>query len=307
MNLRGGYFTAQAAARAMVAGGSGGRIVFTTSVAGVQAIRGLGAYGATKAGLQMLARTLAVELGPHGITVNAVGPGATLTDRTREETPDYEGAWSAVVPTGRVGQVDDVAAAVLFLASAEARHVTGQTLMVDGGWTVTSPTPPDLLTQLEASAGWVGAARGTSDHVGLVAVRDDEWPMMVSTGSVELTIPGDARFLRVARMVASSVASLSDFDVDAVDDLRIAVDELCGVLVERGGGSAIELRFDVVDGTVVVRGTCALGAEPVLDGDREALWTQILAVVTDRYEVTAANGELAFVLEKRSGAAGVVD
>ncbi|MGZ4795786.1 MAG: SDR family oxidoreductase, partial [Acidimicrobiia bacterium] len=50
-----------------------------------------------------------------------------------DETPDYEAAWSAVVPTGRVGQVDDVAAAVLFLASAEARHITGQTLMVDGG------------------------------------------------------------------------------------------------------------------------------------------------------------------------------
>ena len=142
VNLRGGYFTAQAAARAMVAGGSDGRIVFTTSVAGVQAIRGLGAYGASKAGLQMLARTVAVELGSHGITVNAVGPGATLTDRTRDETPDYEAAWSAVVPTGRVGQVDDVVAAVLFLASAEARHITGQTLMVDGGWTATSPTPP---------------------------------------------------------------------------------------------------------------------------------------------------------------------
>ena len=138
-------------------------------------------------------------------------------------------------------------------------------------------------------------------------MRDDEWAMMVSTGSVELTIPGDARFLRVARMVASSVATLSDFDVDAVDDLRIAVDELCGVLVERGGGSVLELRFDVADGAVVVRGTCALGAEQVPDPDREALWTQILAVVTDRYEVAAADGELAFVLEKRSGAAGVVD
>ena len=130
---------------------------------------------------------------------------------------------------------------------------------------------------------------------------------MVSTGPVQLTIPGDARYLRVARMVASSVATLSDFDVDAVDDLRIAVDELCGVLVERGGGSAIDLRFEVVDGAVLVNGTCAVGADPPRDADREALWTQILAVVTDRYEVTAADGELAFVLEKRSGAAGGVD
>ena len=142
VNLWGTYFTAQAAARAMVEGGVGGRIVLITSVAGVQAIKGLSAYGATKSGLQMLARTLALELGPHGITVNAVGPGATLTDRTRLETPDYEGAWGSVVPAGRVGDVHDVAAAVLFLCSPEAGYVTGQTLMVDGGWTATSPVPP---------------------------------------------------------------------------------------------------------------------------------------------------------------------
>jgi len=131
--------------------------------------------------------------------------------------------------------------------------------------------------------------------------------MMVSTGSVQLMIPGDARFLRVARMVASSVATLSEFDVDAIDDLRIAVDELCGVLVERGAGSTIDLRFDVVDGAVVVRGRCPLRAHPVVDDGREALWTQILRVVADRYEVTTADGEIAFVLEKSSGAGGVVD
>jgi len=131
--------------------------------------------------------------------------------------------------------------------------------------------------------------------------------MMVSTGSVELTIPGDARFLRVARMVASSVATLADFDVDAIDDLRIAVDELCGVLVERGGGTSIDLRFDVEDVAVVVRGECELGAEPVEDDDRKALWTQILRVVADRYEVTASDGHVTFVLEKSRGAAGVGD
>ena len=142
VNLFGAYFTAQAGARAMVAGGRGGRIVFITSVAGVQAINGLSAYGATKAGLRMLARTLALELGPYAITVNAVGPGATLTERTMAETDDYEGSWGAVIPGGRVAQVGDVAAAVLFLASAEAAHVTGQTLMVDGGWSSTGPVPP---------------------------------------------------------------------------------------------------------------------------------------------------------------------
>lgn len=142
VNLRGTYFTAQAAARAMVAGRRPGRIVLVTSVAGVQAIRGLSTYGATKAGLRMLARSLSLELGAYGITVNAVGPGATLTERTMQETVDYEGQWSSVAPIGRIAAVEDVASAVLFLASPEARHVTGQTLMVDGGWSATGPVPP---------------------------------------------------------------------------------------------------------------------------------------------------------------------
>lgn len=142
VNLRGSFFTAQAAARAMVHAGTRGRIVLLTSVAGVLAIRGLSAYGTTKAGLRMMARALALELGPHGITVNAVGPGATLTERTLHETADYRRDWSAVTPDAEVADVRDVAAAVLYLASPEAAHVTGHTLMVDGGWTVTGHVPP---------------------------------------------------------------------------------------------------------------------------------------------------------------------
>ncbi|MDY7105375.1 MAG: SDR family NAD(P)-dependent oxidoreductase [Actinomycetota bacterium] len=141
VNVRGGYFTAQAAARAMVARGEGGRILLLSSVTGIQAMRGLSAYGATKAALRQLARTLALELGPHGITVNAIAPGATLTERTRREQPDYEGAWAAVAPTGRVATVEDIAAAARYLASGGAAHVTGQTLVIDGGWTATSQVP----------------------------------------------------------------------------------------------------------------------------------------------------------------------
>lgn len=143
VNLRGSYFTAQAAARVMVAGKIAGRIILLSSVTGVQGFRGLGTYGISKAGIRMMARALALELGGEGITVNAIAPGATITERTLQETPDYEGRWAAVTPTTQVTQVADVVAAALYLVSPGARQVTGQTLMLDGGWTTISPLPPD--------------------------------------------------------------------------------------------------------------------------------------------------------------------
>jgi 3-oxoacyl-[acyl-carrier protein] reductase len=142
VNLRGSYFTVQAAARIMVAAGTPGRIVLMSSVTGVQAFRGLGTYGISKAGIRMMARSLALELGSHGITVNAIAPGATITERTLQETPNYEQDWASVTPTNRTAHVEDIAAAVSFLCSPEARHITGQTLMLDGGWTTISPLPP---------------------------------------------------------------------------------------------------------------------------------------------------------------------
>lgn len=142
VNLRGSFFLAQAAARTMIEKQTNGRIIFMSSVAGTQAVPGLSAYGATKAGLQLLTRTLSLELGSHGITFNAVAPGATVTERTRLETANYEQDWAAVIPTHRAGTPEDVAAAVLFLCSEEARQITGHTLMVDGGWSRTSPMPP---------------------------------------------------------------------------------------------------------------------------------------------------------------------
>jgi 3-oxoacyl-[acyl-carrier protein] reductase len=97
----------------------------------------------TKSALEMLARSLGVELAAHGISVNAVAPGATVTPRTLEENPDYVADWSAITPTQRPAYPNDVAQAALFLLSPAARHITGQTLLVDGGWTAVSPAPPN--------------------------------------------------------------------------------------------------------------------------------------------------------------------
>jgi 3-oxoacyl-[acyl-carrier protein] reductase len=88
----------------------------------------------------MLAKNLVVELSPHQITINTVAPGATLTERTLEDA-EYKSTWSRITPMGRPATVEDVANAVLFLVSPEARHVTGQNLIVDGGWTSMSPSP----------------------------------------------------------------------------------------------------------------------------------------------------------------------
>jgi 3-oxoacyl-[acyl-carrier protein] reductase len=140
LNLGGSFFLAQAAAKQMKAQKTGGSILFMSSVVGHQAHKNLAAYAITKAGLEMLAKNLVIELSPHKITVNAIAPGATLTERTKNET-DYEKTWSHITPMGRPASTEDIAKAALFLVSQEARHITGQSLIVDGGWTSVSPSP----------------------------------------------------------------------------------------------------------------------------------------------------------------------
>ncbi|MEO5976781.1 MAG: SDR family oxidoreductase [Chryseolinea sp.] len=140
VNLAGSFFLAQTAAIEMRDQGQGGRVLFMSSVTGHQAHKNLEAYGMSKAALEMLAKTLVLELSPHKITVNAIAPGATATERTLLD-PGYENTWSRITPIGKPATTDDIAHAALFLVSPHAGHITGQTLVVDGGWTSVSPSP----------------------------------------------------------------------------------------------------------------------------------------------------------------------
>jgi NAD(P)-dependent dehydrogenase (short-subunit alcohol dehydrogenase family) len=140
VNLAGTFFLAQSTSRQMITQGSGGSLLFMSSVVGLQAHRDLACYAMSKAAVNMLAKNLVIELSAHGINVNTVAPGATLTERTLED-PSYVPTWSRLTPMGRPGTVRDVADACVFLVSPEARQITGQCLAVDGGWTSVSPNP----------------------------------------------------------------------------------------------------------------------------------------------------------------------
>lgn len=140
VNLGGSFFLAQAASNQMKKQPYGGSIVFMSSVTGHQAHKNLAAYGMTKAALEMLAKHLVIELSPYKINVNTVAPGATLTERTLKEQ-NYTETWNRLTPMGRPAHVDDIAQAVLFMISDKAKHITGQSLVVDGGWTSVSPSP----------------------------------------------------------------------------------------------------------------------------------------------------------------------
>lgn len=141
LNMQGTFFLAQRAARQMRQQGKGGKLLLISSTIGVQAYPGLTTYAMTKSALHMMAKSLVLDLSPFNINVNVIAPGATITERTRLESPCYEKVWADIIPKGRTAFPKDIAKAALFLLSSEAEHITGQTLIVDGGWTSTSPYP----------------------------------------------------------------------------------------------------------------------------------------------------------------------
>jgi 3-oxoacyl-[acyl-carrier protein] reductase len=141
VDLTGVFVTSRAVIPAMLRSG-GGRIVNISSVAGLVPLRLQSAYVAAKAGVANLTRSMALELGPHGILVNAVAPGSTLTRGTEALFYGPDGAYSekaasllSHIPLGRPGTPEEIAHAVLFLAAPEASYINGAILTVDGGWT----------------------------------------------------------------------------------------------------------------------------------------------------------------------------
>lgn len=136
VNLEGSYLAARAVSRELVRTGRRGAIAFVGSWIGTAAARGLLPYCVSKAGLDMLAQCLALELAPHGIRVNVVAPGivdAGVSAQIFRDIPARRQAMEAAIPLGRLGQPEQVADAVAYLLSDAADYVTGTTLVVDGG------------------------------------------------------------------------------------------------------------------------------------------------------------------------------
>ncbi len=144
LNLRYFFLLSKEVANVMIRRGTGGRIVGIASVDGQRASPMRGAYGAAKAGLISLVRTMAVEWAPHNISVNAIAPGHIVTPRLFDTPRRAEGYANSLIPARRRGTTDDIGKAALFLLSDLASYVNGTTLDVDGGLLVANLFPQGL-------------------------------------------------------------------------------------------------------------------------------------------------------------------
>jgi NAD(P)-dependent dehydrogenase (short-subunit alcohol dehydrogenase family) len=138
LNLTGAFVCAQRAAQIMVEAGDGGRIVNVTSVHEHIPLPGAAAYCSGKGGLGLLTKVMALELREHGITVNAVAPGEIATEMTGNEDVDPTEIERPALPARRPGHADEIAAAIAFLASPDARYTNGASLVVDAGMMLTA-------------------------------------------------------------------------------------------------------------------------------------------------------------------------
>ena len=137
-NLRGYFLVGQAVARVMVQQKGKGRIINVCSTRQEQAWAGNAHYCASKGGIYMLTRVMALELGPHGLTVNSLSPGTILTDMNRKKLSDQEFLERRIdrIPVGRLGDPEDMVGAAILLASDESKFINGASLMIDGGQTI---------------------------------------------------------------------------------------------------------------------------------------------------------------------------
>jgi NAD(P)-dependent dehydrogenase (short-subunit alcohol dehydrogenase family) len=142
-NLKGTFFCSTAAVPLLRA--RGGAIVNISSVVAVRGLTGLSAYAASKGGIDSLTVQLACELARDGIRVNGVAPGATNVERNLRDDPHYAEAWAPLIPLGRIAEPRELVGPVVFLASGDSAHVTGQTLYVDGGWTSAGSFPTSYV------------------------------------------------------------------------------------------------------------------------------------------------------------------
>jgi L-rhamnose 1-dehydrogenase len=138
VNLTGAFLVAQAASRAMVARAQGGRVIFISSISGLVGGAEQAHYCATKAGMLGLMRSMAIVLGPHGITCNAVMPGPIATDINREDfaQPGKIDYFESRIPVGRIGAPEDIGDVVKLLARSESAYINGSEIVVDGGMLV---------------------------------------------------------------------------------------------------------------------------------------------------------------------------